>query len=262
MLSFVKNNDSLSATITNNPIGQPFIELPEVDSTNNYAMAMVQKADAQHGLTVFTHLQTAGKGQRGKTWTSNAGENVMMSVVLNTSSLQVSQQFQLTMAIALAATDVFEIFALSDTYVKWPNDIYWRDRKAGGILIENIIKGQEWQWAVVGIGININQTTFSSMQKMPVSLKQITGKTYDTINIAKQLCNKIEERFEMLIDGKNDELLLLYNERLFMRNQQVRLKKEQVVFTCSIKEVTLFGELIVSDAMKDSFSFGEVEWIL
>jgi BirA family biotin operon repressor/biotin-[acetyl-CoA-carboxylase] ligase len=262
MLSFVKNNDSLSATITNNPIGQPFIELSEVDSTNNYAMAMVQNADAQHGFTCFAHLQTAGKGQRGKTWTSNAGENVMMSVVLNTSLLQVSQQFQLNTAIALAVTDVFETFALSDTYVKWPNDIYWRDRKAGGILIENIIKGQEWQWAIAGIGININQTAFNLMQKTPVSLKQITGKTYDTINIAKLICKKIEERFVMLIDGKYDALLQLYNERLFKRNQQVKLKKEQVIFTCSIKEVTPFGELIVEGAMKDNFSFGEVEWLL
>ena len=72
----------------------------------------------------------------------------------------------------------FEAFAGGKTKIKKPNDIYWGDRKAGGILIENVLRGQAWTWSVVGIGINIHQMEFSHEAGQPISLKQITGETY------------------------------------------------------------------------------------
>jgi BirA family biotin operon repressor/biotin-[acetyl-CoA-carboxylase] ligase len=243
------------------PVGQPFIELITVDSTNNYAMAQVQKGDIQHGTAWFAYDQTAGKGQRGKQWFTEPGQNIALSVALNTNELAVSGQFYLSAAIALAAHGVFSKYAGSESCVKWPNDIYWNDRKAGGILIENIIRGNKWQWAVVGIGININQTTFGGSVGNAVSLKQITGKNFDVVALAKEICTAIGERFYTLQTAK-DSLLVDYNAILYKKDKKVRLKKENIVFDAIIKEALPDGRLRVEGAAWDSFTFGEVQWVI
>jgi BirA family biotin operon repressor/biotin-[acetyl-CoA-carboxylase] ligase len=154
--------------------------------------------EAQHGMAIFTHEQTAGKGQRGKIWASQKGLNIALSVLLNPYSLSVPDQFRLSVCIAVSTCDLFSIYAGDETKIKWPNDIYWRDRKAGGILIENVIQSSQsaigsWQWAVIGIGLNVNQTDFDPDVPNPVSLKQITGKIYEPIELAKELCSVIEK---------------------------------------------------------------------
>ena len=246
----------------NNPIGVPFIEIYSVDSTNNYAMQQLQKGIAQHGVAYFAHNQYAGKGQRGKQWHAAAGENIILSVVLNTSYLQVSNQFGLSMAIAMAAYDFFSSYAANNTFIKWPNDLYWCDRKAGGILIENIIRGKDWQWSIAGIGININQTIFDSNVLNAVSLKQITGKTQDPVQLAKELCSHLDHRYNQLIDQGTKHLLAEYNSVLYKRNELVKLKKTNVLFEATIKEVNEYGQLIVEAGTKQAYNAGEIEWII
>src|SRR5437667_2750998 len=165
----------------------PFVELQSVDSTNIYALKQVHAGLAQHGMAIFAHNQTAGKGQRGKIWISEKGANINLSVVIKPEALIVSEQFQLSVCAAVAIHHFFSQYAGDSTRIKWPNDMYWQDRKVGGILIENIVgsltagqAGREsavgsWQWAIIGIGININQTSFPPDLHNPVSLKQITG---------------------------------------------------------------------------------------
>jgi BirA family biotin operon repressor/biotin-[acetyl-CoA-carboxylase] ligase len=240
--------------------GQPFIELISVDSTNNYAMAEIQKGMAEHGMAWFAYNQTAGKGQRGRQWHAMPGQNIMLSVALNTSGLLVSEQFFLLCAIALAAHDIFAKYAGSETSVKWVNDIYWNDRKAGGILIENVLRGNNWQWAVAGMGININQTTFGDNAARAVSLKQITGKTFDVVALAKELQGNVIARFSQLIVDKAG-VLDEYNSILYKRNVSVRLKKENIVFNAIIKDALPDGRLRVEGAAWETFGFGEVEWV-
>ena len=123
---------------SSNRIGSPFIELPTVDSTNNYAMGLVHAGMAQHGTAVFTHDQTKGRGQRSKNWNSEAKSNIAISVIIEPKELSPSQAFMLSKAIAVGTLYFFDSYAQTDVKIKWPNDIYWRDRKAGGILIENV----------------------------------------------------------------------------------------------------------------------------
>ncbi len=242
-------------------IGKPFTELIEVDSTNNYAMAQVQKGTAKHGHTWFAHQQTAGKGSRGKSWKTTAGENVMMSVLLRPKPLLLSQSFFLTAAVALSAHDFFVRYAADSVSIKWPNDIYWRDRKAAGILLENSLRGAEWQWSIAGIGININQTTFDPALPNPVSLKQVTGKTFDTIALAKELCERLDARYQQLLLDKHS-ILADYNTVLYRKDQPAKLKKGNIVFNCIIRQVTADGHLQVEGAGQSSFAFGEIEWVL
>ena len=243
-------------------IGNPFIELIEVSSTNNYAIDSIQANLAVHGTTFFAHTQTAGRGQRGKTWITEPCNNIILSSIIDTSFLTLQQQFSFSVAIALGCSDFFAAYAGEETSIKWPNDIYWRDRKSAGLLIENTIRGHHWSWSVVGIGININQTTFDPSLKNPVSLKQITGKTFDTVSLAKELCTFLDIRFQELLAGKQDLHLEIYNNRLFGLNKQVTLKKDTSRFDCTIKGVNKFGELLVDGIPQKSFVFGEVEWII
>ena len=143
-----------------NVIGEPFIELLTVESTNNYAMGLARAGMAQHGMVVFTHEQTKGKGQRAKEWLSQTGQNIAMSIIIEPSKLKVSGIFLLSMMTAVALQEFFGNFVADETKIKWPNDIFWRDRKAAGILIENLWQGSEWKFTVIGIGINVNQTDF------------------------------------------------------------------------------------------------------
>ena len=141
-------------------LGSPFIELQSVDSTNNYARKLLYEGLAQHGTAIFAHEQLAGKAQRGKTWSSDKGTNVILSLVVKPRSLLLTQQFQLSVCVAVAVHELFMKYAGDEAKIKWPNDLYWQDRKAGGILIESGVGSAEsgvrsqesgiarWEWEI------------------------------------------------------------------------------------------------------------------
>jgi BirA family biotin operon repressor/biotin-[acetyl-CoA-carboxylase] ligase len=234
--------------------------LDTVDSTNNYAMAKVHAGMATHGMAWFAKEQTAGKGQRGKHWISEKGKNIALSLVLGPERLSVKSQFQLSAVVAITCFEFFSKYAGEETTIKWPNDLFWRDRKAGGILIENVLQGKTWRWAVVGIGININQTKFDKAILNPVSLKQITGKNFKITELAKELQALLMKNLGELKPA--DEIFNQYNEHLFKINKTVKLKKDGVIFETVIKEISATGRLITIDAIEREFDFGEVEWVL
>lgn len=233
--------------------------LDTVDSTNIYAMKQIHAAMATHGMAWFAREQTAGKGQRGKSWKSEKDKNIALSLVVEPGRMQFNNQFQVSAAVALACFDFFSSYAGDETKIKWPNDLYWRDRKAGGILIENVVQGKNWKWAVVGIGININQTKYTTAIKNPVSLKQITGKDFDVIELAKILHGLLMKYITGL--KKDDSIITAYNEHLYKLNHLVTLKKGNEIFDTVIKEVTATGRLVTVDAVERQFDFGEVEWL-
>jgi BirA family transcriptional regulator, biotin operon repressor / biotin---[acetyl-CoA-carboxylase] ligase len=245
--------------------------LDSVDSTNNYAMARAHAGLAKHGEAFFAHHQTGGKGQRGKAWHTGNGENIAISIIAEPKQLQVAEQFKLSVATALGCYDFFSSYAGEETFIKWPNDIYWRDRKAGGVLIENVIGkstyavkagDSAWKYAVIGIGININQTIFSSELKNVVSLKQLTGKNFDVIVLARELQAAVLERIGMIATSRFDTLLDEYNACLFKKDCMVKMRKGKIEFDTMIKSVTAGGQLYTVDRVDNFFDFGEVEWML
>ena len=174
-------------------IGAPLIELPSIDSTNIYAMEQIKAGKAISGSCYNTPFQTHGKGQHGRVWESEKGQNLLCSYVLELKSLNPAKnwgpedQKGLSAAVAIGAKAFCGANAGDETLIKLPNDIYWRDRKAGGILIENSLRGSEWTWAVIGIGFNINQTSFSPDAPNPVSLRQITGRQWEIARLQTEL---------------------------------------------------------------------------
>ncbi|HRN58067.1 MAG TPA: biotin--[acetyl-CoA-carboxylase] ligase [Agriterribacter sp.] len=244
--------------------GRSFTILPSIDSTNNYAMQMVHARLAKHGDAWFALDQTSGKGQRGKTWQSRAGENIIISLVITPSFLLPAQSFLLNAAIALGAYDFFKKYAGDETRIKWPNDIYWRDRKAGGILIENSIQSAKWLYAVAGLGININQRVFEESASRPTSLRQITGKSFDVMHLAKELCHFLEERYESLQAGNETLILHHYRQAMYRLNEPVTFKNKDILLEAIVKGITPDGLLVVETVNKkeEKCLWGAIEWIL
>jgi len=256
-----------------NPIGWPFIELQSIDSTNKYAMGLVHgnhlpdgQGEAQHGTVIFTHEQTAGKGQRGKNWVSEKDSNIALSVLLNPYPLSILDQFKLSICMAVSVYEFLFKYVGDETSIKWPNDLYWRDRKAGGILIENVVSSGKseaghWRWSVVGVGININQTIFPVEIPHAVSVKQIAGKDFPTVELAKELCSVIDKNYRELINGKFESFFNIYQANLYKKHEKVKLKKDNRVFETVIKGVSETGQLITQHSMEERFEVGEVVWI-
>jgi BirA family transcriptional regulator, biotin operon repressor / biotin---[acetyl-CoA-carboxylase] ligase len=243
-----------------NPIGIPFIELLTIDSTNNYAMGLVREGMAQHGTAVFAHEQTSGKGQRNKEWKSEKNKNLALSLVLDPKPFVSSSMFLLSMAIAISVQHFLEELIKDDITIKWPNDLYWRDRKAGGILIENLWQGNEWRFAIAGIGININQLDFGDLNNKAVSVKQILNNELEPLDLAHKLCKRMQQDLSIL---QNDHPLIIstYKSRLYKLNESVKLKKDNRLFHATIKDVTIDGRLVVQHAIEEKFSIGDLEWV-
>ena len=162
------------------------IWLESVDSTNKEAQRRISDID---NLSVLSaSAQTEGRGQRGNTWSSEPGANLLFSVVLKYSDtifegemipqVNAHDQFVISEAASLSLVDLLGENDI-EAKIKWPNDIYVGDRKICGMLIENSLKGSSLCHSIVGIGLNVNQTTFGPAIPNPTSMCIETGQKYE-----------------------------------------------------------------------------------
>ncbi len=213
-------------------------------------------------MAIFAREQYAGRGQRGRTWVAAPGDNITMSVVLEPHFLSLSQQFQLSAALSLAIHDFLQSFTLTPFYIKWPNDLYWGDRKAAGILIESILKGDKWAFAVAGIGININQNSFPPGLLHAVSLQQVTGRHFEPEALARQLCECLQARYVQLRQEGFEPILKEYNRVLFRAGQLATLRKDGREFQTTILGVSEAGRLLTGEEPETGFGFGDIQWVI
>ena len=197
----------MSPATPNILLGAPLIELSTIDSTNIYAMAQIKAGLAKSGSCYTADFQTNGKGQHGRVWESSKGQNLLCSYILELNTLDAlknwtpADQIGFSAAIALGVRAFFAAFAGSETKIKKPNDIYFSDRKAGGILIENLVRGTAWTWSVIGIGMNINQNSFTSaalnrVSSNPISLQEITHKIWDVKQMQQHLSTALNRAIQ------------------------------------------------------------------
>ncbi len=256
-----KNTTSLLPSDVKSHIGTPFIHLNEIDSTNRYARNQIDANLAQHGTVYLAKHQTRGKGRQERSWISEPGKNILMSVVLNTAGHKNEEAPDLNRLIALGCFDLFHPYSGNETSIKWPNDIYWRDRKAGGILIENIWRGNHWSWSIIGIGLNINQVKFPEQAAKATSLKLITEQEFDVASLARQLCRLLEGRLCDWTREKAPRVLQEYNDRLYKKNCPVTLQVDNKNMVCTPLEVTATGELRVRNSDGIIINLREAKWI-
>ena len=234
--------------------------LHSTTSTNDDA----RDAKYHDGDIVWADFQTAGRGQRGHSWESRAGENLTFSVVLEPTFLPVAEQFVLLEAVALSLHDFFALHGVK-TSVKWTNDIYVGDRKAVGILIEHSYSGGKLARTVVGIGININQTEFSEDIPNPISLSLLTGKKYDLEELLRSFEKCLAVRYSQLKNGEWDALQSDYHSVLYRRDEQhTYALPDGARFKGIIRGVKSTGDLIVEheNGEKKSYLFKEIEFVV
>lgn len=203
-------------------VGQNIITLSKTPSTNEYLRERLSKSTPlDEGTVIMAVQQTAGRGQRGTSWESEPGSNLTFSVLLYPRFLDIRQQFLLNAAISVAVVRALQELTKEALHVKWPNDVLLSGRKVAGILIENQLQGKTWKSAVVGIGINVNQTVFSdSVGQRATSLKIITEKTYECRTLLSRLCHYIGQHYTMLVKNKQENLCEAYESLLFARGEK------------------------------------------
>ncbi len=239
------------------------IFLTEVESTNNYANQLVLSKAAEHGTVVLAQHQKKGKGQQGNSWESEAGKNLLASIILFPDFLSAGKQFYLSKIASLAIVD-FLIAETKGVSIKWPNDIYIGDKKVAGILIENAIKGQNLFSSIIGIGLNLNQELFVSDAPNPVSLKQVSAKDYDIEMITETIIENIRTWYRKLQIGGFDEIDKSYFKLLFRANHWAVFMKHGISFEARIAGIGDFGQLLLEErnGSVSEYMFKEVEFVI
>lgn len=242
------------------------IYLDTTPSTNSAARQLLAEQPLAHGSVVYTHRQTAGRGQRGNTWEAESGANVTMSLVLRPEWVKAAEQFFISEAVALGVASVVEESLSGCDHegvtVKWPNDIYVGDRKVAGILIENSLQGASIETSIAGIGLNVNQREFHSDAPNPVSLWQISSRRYDIEDLIKRITAKILAYLELPFT----DLHLMYKSHLWRHDDRYHpfRSADRGIFQGRIIDVEPTGHLVLSiaNSLPASFAFKEVTPIL
>lgn len=248
-------------------IGNRIIKLDSVDSTNNYALKLINEKKAAEGYVIQADYQSKGKGQRNSVWVSEPCENLLFSIILNPWFLQVQHQFLLNKAVCISIYDFITNHLQSTdknaVKIKWPNDIYFKNKKLGGILIENMISGKKYQNAVVGIGLNINQTEFGTDLINPVSLKNITGHFFNIDDLLLEFLSEFENRYLQLKGTQWKNINEEYNKRLLFFDEE-HLFKDFLgkSFLGKIIGINPVGKLIIDNYRGEykEFDFKEIEF--
>ena len=241
------------------------IILQEVTSTSDFLKHTAATADT--GTMICAFRQTAGRGQKGNSWEAEPGKNATFSILLKNPKVAVKKQFALSEAVSLAIVDVLEQYA-TGFKIKWPNDVYYGDRKISGILIENSLAGDAIDYTVAGVGVNINQQLFTSDAPNPVSLTQITGEFYDLMAMLEQLGEKIEHYCDF--DGSTKQLKALHERYLahLYRNDgepHPFVLPDGTRFDATIDDVALDGTLKLrhsSNGKVRNYRFKEVGFVI
>ena len=239
------------------------IHIKITDSTNNYLKDLITEQSIAEGTVVWADYQSAGKGQRGNSWESENGENLLFSIVLYPETVKAEEQFILSQIVSLAVANCLNNYTKNIT-IKWPNDIYWKQKKICGILLENTIIEDRIGQSVAGIGININQEEFKSNAPNPVSLKQITGKEYDLEGILNIVTDNIKKYYWQIGNGNAELIIEEYKEALFRKEGYHLYSDGKSEFLARIKNIEPSGLLVLEtkDNTIKRFAFKEVKYIL
>lgn len=242
-----------------------YILVHRTASTNSYLSKMVMMLPG--GTVIHTPEQTAGRGQKGNTWESETGKNVIFSMLIKNPSVPVASQFYISEAVSVAIVEVLSQY-IDGFSIKWPNDIYHDDRKVCGILIEHSIMGSSINHSILGVGINVNQVEFKSDAPNPVSLAQLLDRDVDVDDVLHQVCEAIEKRcaFDAYTNDAFDALHNEYLSLLYRKDGEYHrfVLPEGDEFDAKIAEVEPTGMLVLEreNGIQERFAFKEVGFVI
>lgn len=239
-----------------------WVELSETDSTNNF-LKNYHPIEPKEMTLVTATYQSAGRGQQGNSWESEKGKNLLFSLRIHPRMIEANRQFVLSQAISLAICSTLSLYT-EDISIKWPNDIYWKDKKIGGILIENTLTGKQIDTCIIGAGINVNQETFTSDAPNPVSLIQIIKKETELTFILAEIVKRFKEYLAQINNHNTDEIVRFYADALYRRNGYHPYSDANGSFEAKITTTQPSGHLVLTDreGRERTYAFKEVRFII
>ncbi|QWX84383.1 biotin--[acetyl-CoA-carboxylase] ligase [Cellulophaga sp. HaHaR_3_176] len=237
------------------------IKLDATDSTSLYLKNLIPKSNLDDFTVVTANRQTKGRGQMGTTWLSEDGKNLTFSFLKKNQQILIADQFLLNICVSLGVYYALEELKIPDLKVKWPNDILSGKDKICGILIENILSGAKIQASVVGIGLNVNQLSFSNLPNVS-SLKLILGRTFDLEESLLIIMKHLKILFKNISEGKSESLKSQYLEVLFRKDKPSTFKDtSDQMFPGIIRGISNEGKLVVEieDEILKEYDLKEVK---
>ena len=245
-------------------MNETFIHLNETHSTNSYLRELIMREKEQpEGTVVITDYQTAGRGQKGNSWESERGKNLTFSILLHPNHIPPGKQFILSQLISIAIVGVLKKYDRHFT-IKWPNDIYWKEKKIAGMLIEVDLTGSSLSNAIIGIGTNINQRHFKSDAPNPVSLTQITGKEHNLSELLEKILDSIVDEYNKYTPDNEEEIRQKYMALLFRNKGVYPYLYGEEIFNASIEGIEPNGQLILKkeNGSIHTFAFKEISFVI
>lgn len=239
------------------------IRLEETESTNSYLRDLLKSQHLEEGSVVVADFQTAGRGQVGNSWYSDKGDNLLFSLLIYPTGIPANEQFIISRMVSLAIKNTLDQFA-DDIRIKWPNDIYWKERKIAGILIENSLQGKIIENSIIGIGLNLNQQIFPVELPNPVSLRQITATEQDKNYILDLLLKEFFLLYRSLQQGEKQVIEDEYMLDLYRTNGYYWYEDANGRFQAEIDNVLPSGHLVLRtlDTNEERiYAFKEVQFI-
>lgn len=239
------------------------IRLDETESTNAYMKKLVREVRPEEGSLVIADFQTGGRGQGGNSWFSSKGHNLLFSLLIYPEAVKANAQFIISRMASLAIKNTLDSFT-DDIRIKWPNDIYWQNKKIAGILIENDLRGDRIDNSVIGIGLNVNQQTFPPELPNPVSLRQITGLEYDKQYILDIFMREFFLLYREMQNGDTTAIEDEYMLDLYRVNDYYWFEDSNGRFRAMIDNVLPSGHLVLKtlDAKEErKYAFKEITFV-
>lgn len=239
------------------------IYIPQTISTNVSLAEICSKGYTENLTSVYSSFQTDGRGQRGNKWESEDGKNLLFSFVIFPNGLPAREHFILLQITALALFDTLSEYT-DGISIKWPNDIYWMDRKICGTLIENDLSGMNIERSISGTGVNLNQKIFRSGAPNPISLSQITGQEYDLETVLHKIMNSASIYHRMFDNGESDIIRKKYFEAIYRKDGFYMYKDDNGTFDAIIEDIEKDGRLVLKDreGRVRKYLFKEVSYII
>jgi len=244
-------------------IGKKIIEFDSLDSTNVFASKLLAENILPEGTTIVAKFQSLGKGYSGNSWQSEAGKNLLLSVILYPTFLSLRHQFFLNQISSLAVANTVESFLVNAAVkIKWPNDVFADDRKIAGILIENSVQSESFRHSIIGIGVNVNQENLKATLLHATSFIMISGKEFSLEEVMHELFSQLEKRYLQLKQQRIDLIERDYMKKLYRIEELSWFSSDEKKFRGKIVGITAEGKLIIETSGKhEVFSLKEVEMI-
>lgn len=240
-----------------------------VNSTNDYLRLHPDI------VTLRTDFQTSGRGQAGNHWESEQGQNLLFSTRLKEIGLAATDQWFINMLVSVALYETLHATLStlhSNLTIKWPNDLYYGDKKLAGVLIENTLLGTRIADSIIGIGLNLNQTEWHSDAPNPISLKQITGEDYDPDEIMNIFLTTLAQLMPNMNRIRSDYMQHLYRREGFYWWEEREVStmptmngaRTEQSFEAQIVDITSQGELVLQTRNQDikTYHFKQIKYIL